>query len=438
MTDPWRAELWRILLGLAVLLLLGAVVGASVWLALAGLIAYVLWHLRNVQRLEHWLELHDGAQIPEASGIWGDVYYRLHGLRKLHDREKEQLRRSIDKYEQATRAMPNAAITLGRHWEIEMINKAATRLLGLRDPEDIGQSIKNLLRSPIFVNYCDSGEFFEPLEITSPVNGAITLSIRIVPYGESKKLLLARDVSRIKKLEALRREFVANVSHELKSPLTVIKGYVEALKEDEAIPEHWEKPVAQIDEQTERMSRIVDDLLQLSALETEVPGRSPIAVDVASVVRAIHGEALQLSGHRHEVIVETAEQVDLLGNYAELRSAFSNLVSNAIRYTPNGGSVRLRWWRDESGRARFSVADDGLGIPREHIPRLTERFFRVDQARSRAMGGTGLGLAIVKHVLMRHDARLEIDSELGRGSTFTCVFPAERVLDRRAGTSTAE
>jgi len=301
-------------------------------------------------------------------------------------------------------------------------------LLGLGSPQDIGHPIQDLRRAPEFGRYLSAGRYEEALSIPSPRTEGVVLSIRVVPYGEERRLLLARDVTRVNRLEQMRRDFVANVSHELRSPLTVIRGYVETLVDNpDEVPEQWRRPLQQIDQQTTRMCRIVDDLLQLSRLESnpKAAGHTPVAV--ASMLETIRDDARGLSGEDLKIHIEADPKVQLAGEYNELYSAFSNLVFNAVQYTPVLKNIYLRWYGDAAG-AHLEVEDQGVGIDPEHLPRLTERFYRVDRARSRAVGGTGLGLAIVKHVLMRHDARLQISSVPGEGSTFTCDFPRERVV----------
>jgi two-component system phosphate regulon sensor histidine kinase PhoR len=285
------------------------------------------------------------------------------------------------------------------------------------------------VRTPEFARYLQVGEYAEPLELFSPANPEFWLSIQIIPFGDSQKLVIARDVTRLQRLEQMRRTFVANVSHELRTPLTVLAGYVETLAQMSRFDRaELHKHLAIMQEQSIRMQRLVDDLLTLSRLETAPPRRHEEVVDVPSLLASLREQAELISGEAHHHITLDGEPgLNLLGSREELQSAFSNLVNNAVRYTPPGGEIHLSWHSDGE-RARFSVTDSGEGIAPEHIPHLTERFYRVDTARSRASGGTGLGLSIVKHVLLRHDATLAVESELGRGSTFSCVFAPQRVV----------
>lgn len=430
MSRFWQSEIWRVLL----IALLGLGLGAAFDSAATGLLiavfGYLAWHVYNAAALNRWLGEHATAELPESHGPWADIFLRIHAMRKSHRQEAERLNALLDRYRQTTKALPEAAVTLGTHGEIELVNEAATKLLGIRVPQDLGSPITNIVRAPEFVDFVGRNRFDEVLEMQSPQDDRLALAIRVVPYMDGeKRLLLARDVSRLHKLEQIRRDFIANVSHEMKSPLTVVKGYVESMRDDTgAFCERWKKPLAQIDQQTDRLCRIVEDLLQLSNLETAPASDDAAAVDVPKLIHSITTEAKALGGDQHVFEVDVDPQVCLRGNFNELYSAFSNLAFNAVRYTEAGGRIRLSWFVGPDGSGRFRVEDTGVGIGAEHIPRLTERFYRVDQARSRELGGTGLGLAIVKHVLIRHAATLAIESEPGKGSVFTCRFPAERLI----------
>jgi two-component system phosphate regulon sensor histidine kinase PhoR len=314
---------------------------------------------------------------------------------------------------------------------LEWWNRAAETLLGLKTPQDSGQSITNLLRDPRFIDYFERGSYLEPLELPSPINDRRRLQFHITRYGNREHLMLVRDVTRLFQLEQMRKDFVANVSHELRTPLTVIAGYLETLLDNvEDVNPRWLRALQQMQQQGGRMQNLLNDLLLLAKLEaTDYPSdNQPVAVDL--LLLSIRGDAQALSGERMQRIsLEADPHLRLKGSEAELRSAFSNLVFNAVKYSPKEGEIRIRWWGDEQG-AHFSVQDNGPGIEARHLPRLTERFYRVDSSRASNTGGTGLGLAIVKHVLLRHRARLEIDSSLGKGSTFTCHFPAQQVVRR--------
>lgn len=428
MTAQWRAEFRRIVATAAASLALGYAIGAPFLVLSIALAVYLVWHLYQAFKLARWLHRDDAdpEALPDTGGSWRQIYNRLEARLQQSSGHSESLERQLHKYRQVARALPDAAVTFNRHGEIELINDAAKRLLGLREPQDLGRPVKNLIRVPRFVDYLEKERFDTPLEIVSPVQPEVNLSIIVVPYGDlDKRLLLARDTSRLHRLERMRRDFIANVSHEMKSPLTVIKGYVENIMGDKAAMEKWSTQLSQVDQQTDRMCSIVEDLLALSNLETGPAPGSLQPVDVPSLIRSVISEARELSRDRHTLKSDIDDKLSMLGNFNELYSAFSNVVFNAVSYTEEGGTINISWRLQANGRPFFSVTDSGVGIAPEHIPRLTERFYRVDQARSRELGGTGLGLAIVKHVLMRHNGKLQVQSEPGKGSTFTFVFPAE-------------
>lgn len=415
--------------GLVVMaLLLGGLTGhvpLLLWLVTSG---YLAFHLFNLWRLEHWLSTGTGPPPRSGQGVWGEVYYQLYRLRQHYRRRKRNITQYLRRFQDLTSAMPDATVVLRTSGEIEWFNAAAGRLLGLRTPQDIGQRIMNLMRHPVFIQHFHTQRFGDPVEFPSPVNEVMMLSVSIVPYGKEQLLLVARDNTRLYKLEQVRRDFVANVSHELRTPLTVISGFLETLSDDpETRLDARQYALQLMSQQTARMQHIVDELLFLSRLETEQRPVRLEQVAVSAMLRTLYEEAKSLSGGRHEIRLEADQDLQLRGNQEELRSAFTNLVSNAVRYTPAGGTVTIRWYADGVG-AHFQVQDTGVGIAEHDIPRLTERFYRVDAARSRQSGGTGLGLAIVKHVLERHDASLKIDSKPGVGSTFSCDFPASSIV----------
>lgn len=421
----WRAELGLIALGVLMLTVLGLWYDHLNLTLLAGVASYLIWHLTQLYRLHTWLIRGCSTHPPDSIGIWAELMCELGRSQRRTRKRKRKLRRALKRFRESTAALPDGTVVLGQHGEIEWWNSAAERLLGLRRPDDRGQRIANLIRYPEFVRRLESQDWRQPLVMCSPVDGNIWLTLHIVPTAKNKYLLLAQNTTRLQHLDQVRRDFVANVSHELRTPLTVISGYVEALLDHvEARKPPWKQVLPQVHEQARRMRGIVEDLLLLSRLELdrELTGEEEIAV--STLLRQIHKEAMELSGEaKHRILLDIEPQLGLSGNRNELRSAFSNLVVNAIRYTPAGGEILLRWHADAEG-AHFSVSDTGVGIEASHIPRLTERFYRVDVGRSRETGGTGLGLAIVKHVLTRHGGELTIQSTVGKGSTFTCHFPA--------------
>lgn len=431
MQDTWLRELIRFGLLLAASVALGALLGHPLAVVLVALSVYIGRHLYWLFRLEHWLSRERRAVPPEAPGIWGDIFHQLYRHYRRNRRRKLRIARLIRAFRNSTAAMPDGAVVLNQFGQIVWFNDAAGRLLGLARQQDVGQRIANLVRSPAFIRYLNAGDFREPVEIPSPLDDERRLSLQVVPYGDGERLLLVRDVTRLFRLEQMRREFVANASHELRSPLTVIAGYLEALNDDDRVGSDWEGPIREMRRQADRMSGIIADLLELSRLETAGEMVNGDVIDVRGLLARIREEALALGDGPRDVELMLETDARLRGVEKEIYSAFSNLVFNAMRYTPASGRVAIRWYRRGQNLC-LAVSDTGIGIPKEHIPRITERFYRVDSGRVRSKGGTGLGLAIVKHVLQRHGAKLEIDSTPGEGSTFTCVFPSQRAVDAAA------
>ncbi len=406
----------------------GFIVGHPLVGLAAGLAIIVVLMTRRLMQLHAWLKTRDPLDIPEASGIWGAIFDDIRRLIKESGRREDQLKEALTRFQSANAASPDAIVILSPRNEIEWANPAAAPLLNIHYPRDRRSRIVNLLRDPAFTEYLEHGDYAEALQISAP-RAEKELSVRITPFGSLQKLITARDMTRLAQLEAMRRNFIANISHELRTPLTVVAGFVETLRdlEGEARPD-IARHLATMHEQTFRMQRLVDDLLLLSRLETSPPPPSETPVAIGALLDSLKQTGDILSGGRgHVITVATDPDLKLLGNEDELRSAFSNLINNAVRYTPDGGRIRIVARATADG-AEVSVADNGDGIPPQHLPHLTERFYRVDNARSRATGGTGLGLSIVKHVLLRHEATLRIESTIGEGSTFTCVFPAHRVV----------
>jgi two-component system phosphate regulon sensor histidine kinase PhoR len=400
------------------------------------LILHLAWVLVHLFRLEWWLRHRSYADPPDVGGVWGEIIaqiVRLHRRKRFHKQRFVQLMRQLQR---STAALPDGVVILNAQREIVWFNRMAARLLNLRRTGDLGMRIEHLLREPEFVRYLAGGEYANPVVIRPSAGDDSYLSLQVAPYGDGQLLLLVRDVSRQMRLEAVRRDFVANASHELRSPLTVISGYLETLAQDPGVEADLQGPIAEMRRQAERMTAIIRDLLELSRLEEtdEIVGGQ--AIDVAALVALLRKDVLARPVHPRDVRTRVESQAQLMGDEPEIHSAFSNLVDNAAKYTAPDGSIDIRWWVDEDG-GHFAVSDTGMGIPPEHIPRLTERFYRVDAGRSRARGGSGLGLAIVKHVLQRHGATLEVQSTQGVGSTFTCHFPPERLAAQALPASTA-
>lgn len=431
MRRGWSEELWRIAFIAVAVMLLSAVFGEFfTWLALAS-IGYLTWHLDNLLKLVDWINSSMGGEPPRSSGVWEDIFLQLSRFRQRNKRRHKRLVSRLSRFQEAAQALPNAIIVLNYEGTIEWCNNAATRMLGIHTTEDLGQRILNLVRTPALVAYIKRAEFDEPIKIVSPVDENMSLSIRMVPYGDDQRLLIARDITRMQRLEEMRRDFVANVSHEMRTPLTVICGYLELFSEaDNRDSDEFDDVVVRMSEQAARLQSIIGDLLLLSRLESETYKAVHETVNVPQLLKVLVEEARSLSGYKnHNISLECDDSLFITGSEQELRSAFSNLAFNAVNYTPVGGDIQLSWYRDANG-AHFAVRDTGIGIPAQHIERLTERFYRVDVGRSRHSGGTGLGLAIVKHVLQRHRALLYIESQAGRGSVFRCDFsPAQIVTE---------
>ena len=411
---------------LALALLAGIWLGNLAWWLAGALALYLAVTLRNLYHLDRALE--KGAPVPsDTRGLWAELFSAVVRLRSKARHRKKRYRRLLRAVRQSTRALHDGGIILNARNEIQWCNRAAVRLLGLNLATDVGHRIDNLIRNPDFVSHLQNPGG-KTVSIPSPAVEGGQLSVQIIPYGGNQRLAIIRDVTREVRLERTRRDFVANASHELRSPLTVIGGYLDAMAHDVDLDGDWRTPVAEMERQVSRMTRILRDLIELTRLESSHGEAPHDFIDVAGMLKFIEREFV--SGPRApRISVRFGSDLALLGSEAEVHSIFHNLVSNAVRFTPPDGSVEVCWERNENGAA-FSVRDTGIGIPEELIPRVTERFFRVDPGRSRELGGTGLGLAIVKHALQRHGASLSIQSEAGEGSVFTCQFPDTRLVAR--------
>jgi two-component system, OmpR family, phosphate regulon sensor histidine kinase PhoR len=411
-----------ILAGLAVGWMLGnPVVGIALALA-----TMLVWQLVHLYWLDRWLKDPRGTDPPAARGLWGDVVSRVVRIERRRRYHKERLRKVFREFWRSTAAMPDGVVVLNEQGELTWFNRTAARMLGLRGKADRGMRITNLVREPAMRDYLARGEFAEPLVIERGTSEDLSLSFQVVPYSTGLRLLQIRDVSRQVALENMRKDFVANASHELRSPLTVMTGYLETLLADPVMDEELRGPLLEMQRQTQRMNGLVGDLLELSRLDAQVADAAMTEIDVSAMCAMLRKDVLARPGHP-QVSVSLETDARLLGDEPEVLSAFSNLVDNAVKFTPQTGAIRLRWWLEAGGEACFAVSDTGSGIAAEHLPRLTERFYRADAGRARSAGGTGLGLAIVKHVLIHHGGSLRIESEPGKGSTFSCAFPANRV-----------
>lgn len=383
-------------------------------------------HLRQLLALGRWLERGD-ADGPQATGVWDELHALMHRSRREAATREAELADLVARWRAAARALPDGVVILDGE-RIAWCNDTARAHFQIDPATDAGRPVTHLVRIPEFIGYLEGGDYSKPIAVRQPHAVDRALSVQVVPYGEGQSLVLSRDVTRFEKLESIRREFVANVSHEMRTPLTVISGFLETLR-DETDPVARAHFLDLMSEQSGRMLRLVEDLLTLSSLESAPPPPMEESIDMRALLDRLGAEARALSGARHAIEVYSDSNDELSGSEKELSSAFSNLVSNAIRYTPSGGTVRLRWHSTPEGAA-FEVEDTGIGISPEHIGRLTERFYRVDRGRSRETGGTGLGLAIVKHALGRHGATLAITSQPGQGSQFSARFAGPRVRSR--------
>ena len=429
MIDLPRQELWRLIYVLALGSGLGWLAGSASWGLCGGLLAYIFFYLRNLQKLYRWLKENPEGEVPDASGLWDDIFHSIYRLQSGERRARETLLNIIGRARASVSALHEAVVLIDANGNLEWWNPAAESLLGLKSRTDIGQPVTNLIRDPAFVRYFEQGPYEDGLQMPSFVNPGRHLQIELTAFGGNDRLMIVYDVSRLHNLEQMRKDFVANVSHELRTPLTVLTGYLETLLGNaEQISPRWLRALQQMEQQAGRMTNLVNDLLLLSRLENDPVQPEARPVSVAVLLQQIRNEATAYGLEKHHSItLEADNDLRILGFENDLRSAFSNLVTNAVKYTPPNGKIAIRWWADDNG-AYLSVRDNGLGIERKHLPRLTERFYRADAARSTATGGTGLGLAIVKHVLLQHKATLRIESDLGKGSCFTCVFPEAIIL----------
>ena len=409
-------------------MLVGFLLGSVAWALVIALVVYLAYTLRNLFMLDRIIFGAGRLPLFDTRGLWAELVARADRLKARSRGRKRKYNQLLREVRESTGAIADAGIILNADREIVWFNPAATRLLGLYPGQDIGTRIENLIRHPDFVSYLD-----EPVDssivIPSPKSESDTLQIQLIPYGQNQRLAIIRDITHETMLERTRRDFVANASHELRSPLTVITGYLDTLADDQDMPESWDVPVSEMLRQSHRMTQILRDLIELTRLESTESGAPRDFVDVAEMLGEIQRE---FSGRRGiaSITVHIETDAALLGSESELHSIFYNLISNAVRFTPADGSIDV-YWRADGATAICDVVDTGIGVPEDLVPRLTERFYRVDTGRSRATGGTGLGLAIVKHALQRHGGMLVIDSEEGHGSCFSCQFDPQRVVFRR-------
>lgn len=421
------------------LLLIGAALGLGLVLWAAGLALVWIWplvllpyvgrHLWLLFQLAWLIRRQHRLVPPFPHGLWGELFRVIARYQQRGRKGRKRQVRFTRRFREAANAIPDALAILDKQHRIEWANPAAAVLLNVHWPDDDGKRLTDILLHRNLGAFIDAAHYHQPMDVAPPHNRTLMLSLRSTPFGERKRqrLLVARDITKLYHLNMIRRDFVANASHELRTPLTVIAGFIENLADAPNTPESHRRPLSLMHKQTNRMRSIIEDLLTLSRLEMPDRDEEPRRVEVAVQIQGILDEARALSNGEHRIESELDPELCLLGQAAELRGAFANLVYNAVRHTPDGTRIRVVWTRGASGPV-FRVMDNGQGIAVEHLPRLTERFYRVDPARSRDSGGTGLGLAIVKHVLNRHEARLRVVSEPGQGTTFECIFPHHRAL----------
>ena len=430
------------LLRVGLLALIGSVIGLvfgvvpALAVVIASLVILLAIHMTYATRLADWLETPVLDRIPNGWGLWTDVFARLYRQRRATEINERRLLENEERFRRTISALPEGIVLVDASLQIDWCNPVAEQHLGVRLSADQGLRVTNLVRDPEFVAYLTSAHFESPLVFRPLARPGVALEVRVVNFEPARSIIITRDITQRERVDAVRRDFIANVSHELRTPLTVVTGFLEVLldaePDDAATRKHH---LGLMHEQAQRMTRLVEDLLTLSRLESRENPVPDDVVDVRQLVREVGDEAKALSSGRHRISI-AAPAAFVRGSRDELRSAFGNLVSNAIRYTPEGGQISLRWI-DAGNEGRFEVEDTGIGIAPEHLSRLTERFYRVDKSRSRETGGTGLGLAIVRHILLRHAGRLDIASEVGKGSTFSAVLPADRLIPMPAETEAA-
>ena len=407
----------------------GSVVDQVYLFLLLALLAYSFRNLYNLRRLANWLGNPKLADIPIHFGLWGDIYSKVARVSLRQAQREKRLAELVNEYTASTSALPDGAVALDASGRIRWFNDAAIRLLGLQPAKDIGQPLLNLCRNPEMVSFVKDPDYARVLQISAPGDSERQLEMRLAPYGDDQTLLLAQDITERLRHERMRKDFVANVSHELRTPLTVIGGFIENLQMDENLQnDSLRRPLELMAQQTSRMGRIVEDLLLLARLESDSNRNQNDRVDIGELIRNVADECQALAEDVPRIDCEVTSKRRVLGDEKQLRSVVTNLVVNAINHTSAGQRVDLSWY-DQGAQSLFEVRDTGIGIAPEHIPRLTERFYRVDAGRSRDRGGTGLGLAIVKHILHHHDAKLEVQSRPQEGSRFVCRFSSSRLVD---------
>jgi two-component system phosphate regulon sensor histidine kinase PhoR len=437
--SAWYEELIYLAMLLGSLAAVGSIFNSIALFLMFGALGYLTWNLYNLYLMERWIRLGDSIDPPDANGIWETIFKSYHDLQRRQRKDKKRMAKLIKRFRATARAMPDPTIILNRELEIEWMNSIAAQTFGLDDKEDVGKRLDNFLRGPEVREWLNRRHYEQPLDHLVGVSPRRVYSLRLVPFeSKGSMMLIAVDVSEARRLERFRRDFIANASHELRTPLTVFTGYLEQLearveREEGGIQGRWGRAIHGMQEQSLRMRQIVDDMLVLARLEEDQRKPAEVDLDVPALLRQVEEDAKILADARKQTLhVEVDLDLWLHGIEDSLRAVASNLVNNACKYTQEGGAITLRWLRNSTGQPMLQVQDNGPGIPAESVPRLTERFYRVDAGRDRAQGGSGLGLSIVKHALEQHDALLRVESKPGEGSVFSAVFPSERLRVRPA------
>ena len=417
----------KVVIFLLPFLLFGFIFGYLFESLSVALLLIVIWNYSQLSVLINWLWHRRDVYPPQSKGAWAEVFDAIYHQQRKHRKKRNELSLLIRRFRMGAESLPDAAVVFNEDRTLVWCNHLAQNMLGFKWPEDLGNRIDNFLRAPEFIRYLEAKEYSEPFEFASPVDETQILEYRIAPFEKDKWTLICRDVTEVKRMEQMRKDFVANVSHELRTPLTVMRGYLEVLDgADSPDPMIWNKAHQVMSDQTIRMDALVHQLLTLTKLESQSHFVSTNELDVMHLLNKVKLEAESLSAGRHEITL-TGDDIVIYGEQEQLRSAFSNLIFNAVRYTPEPGTVEISWKRCKKG-VEFSVQDSGEGIAPEHLYRITERFYRVDKARTRDSGGSGLGLSIVKHVLSQYDCELKINSKVGKGSRFSFVIPESFII----------
>ncbi|AOM41188.1 phosphate regulon sensor histidine kinase PhoR [Xenorhabdus hominickii] len=421
----WKKLVLGLVLFCLPAVILSIFVGHLAWLLVIALFLALIWHGYNLLKLSDWLWLDRSMLPPAGHGGWEPIFYGIYQMQQRNRKRRRELALLIKRFRSGAESLPDAIVMMTTEGHIFWCNRLAQHLLGFRWPEDNGQHIFNLLRYPDFSRYITANDFSRPLSIE--LNNGNMMEFRVMPYSEKQLLMVARDITQKRLLENARRDFFANVSHELKTPLTVLQGYLEMMADQELDSKINQKAIGTMQEQIRRMDGLVQQLLHLSKIEIGPQVDMNQVVDVPAMLELLQQEALTLGGNQYNIVFNIDENLKVFGNEEQLRSAMSNLVYNAIKHTPLGTRIEVSWLNISQG-ALFKVEDNGGGIGAEHLPRLTERFYRVDRARSRLTGGSGLGLAIVKHALHHYNTHLDISSALGSGSTFSFLLSLRLIV----------